>query len=152
MKYFTPQTIQVPQVLDISHDEMVFCLQKMYPDTHHGVHYMVMHPVEQGSAKRTGPAAIAAWGVGDTHAPDPDRDIAPIWERYKDEYTATVQARQARHQREVLLAAADVLVNRAHDSDNADALAIAKVYRQALRDVPQQAGFPNTIDWPTKPE
>lgn len=24
-------------------------------------------------------------------------------------------------------------------------------YRQALRDVPQQAGFPNSITWPTKP-
>ena len=24
-------------------------------------------------------------------------------------------------------------------------------YRQALRDVPQQAGFPNTITWPDKP-
>ena len=24
-------------------------------------------------------------------------------------------------------------------------------YRQALRDVPQQAGFPGTITWPTKP-
>lgn len=25
-------------------------------------------------------------------------------------------------------------------------------YRQALRDVPQQAGFPYTITWPTKPQ
>jgi len=25
-------------------------------------------------------------------------------------------------------------------------------YRQALRDVPQQAGFPSAITWPTKPE
>ena len=25
-------------------------------------------------------------------------------------------------------------------------------YRQALRDVPQQAGFPGDIDWPAKPE
>lgn len=25
-------------------------------------------------------------------------------------------------------------------------------YRQALRDVPQQPGFPRDIDWPTKPE
>lgn len=25
-------------------------------------------------------------------------------------------------------------------------------YRQALRDVPQQAGFPETIQWPTQPE
>tara|TARA_R110000744_G_scaffold221810_1_gene340790 strand:- start:928 stop:1263 length:336 start_codon:yes stop_codon:yes gene_type:complete len=24
-------------------------------------------------------------------------------------------------------------------------------YRQALRDIPAQAGFPNTIDWPTSP-
>lgn len=24
-------------------------------------------------------------------------------------------------------------------------------YRQALRDVPSQAGFPNTITWPTEP-
>jgi hypothetical protein len=24
-------------------------------------------------------------------------------------------------------------------------------YRQALRDVPQQSGFPSTITWPTKP-
>ena len=26
-----------------------------------------------------------------------------------------------------------------------------KTYRQALRDVPQQEGFPSTITWPTKP-
>ncbi len=25
-------------------------------------------------------------------------------------------------------------------------------YRQALRDIPQQAGFPHDITWPTKPE
>jgi hypothetical protein len=25
-------------------------------------------------------------------------------------------------------------------------------YRQALRDVPQQTGFPNNIQWPSKPE
>jgi hypothetical protein len=26
------------------------------------------------------------------------------------------------------------------------------VYRQALRDVPQQAGFPDDVEWPVKPE
>lgn len=25
-------------------------------------------------------------------------------------------------------------------------------YRQALRDIPEQAGFPNTINWPTEPQ
>jgi len=31
-------------------------------------------------------------------------------------------------------------------------LAGSDVYRQALRDVPQQSGFPGDIDWPAKPE
>jgi hypothetical protein len=31
-----------------------------------------------------------------------------------------------------------------------DAVAWA-TYRQALRDVPEQDGFPDTINWPTKP-
>ena len=26
-----------------------------------------------------------------------------------------------------------------------------RTYRQALRDVPAQSGFPNTVTWPTKP-
>jgi len=26
-----------------------------------------------------------------------------------------------------------------------------KTYRQALRDVPTQSGFPNSVSWPTKP-
>jgi hypothetical protein len=26
------------------------------------------------------------------------------------------------------------------------------VYRQALRDVPQQSGFPDVVEWPIKPE
>ena len=30
--------------------------------------------------------------------------------------------------------------------------AVWAVYRQALRDVPQQSGFPNNIIWPTKPQ
>ena len=30
--------------------------------------------------------------------------------------------------------------------------AVWATYRQALRDVPQQAGFPETIQWPTQPE
>ena len=26
-----------------------------------------------------------------------------------------------------------------------------RTYRQALRDIPSQEGFPNTVTWPTKP-
>ena len=34
---------------------------------------------------------------------------------------------------------------------SADKQAAWGVYRQALLDVPQQAGFPNDVTWPTKP-
>lgn len=27
-----------------------------------------------------------------------------------------------------------------------------RAYRQALRDIPQQAGFPHEVEWPEKPE
>jgi hypothetical protein len=30
--------------------------------------------------------------------------------------------------------------------------AVWTVYRQALRDIPSQAGFPNEVTWPTEPE
>ena len=32
-----------------------------------------------------------------------------------------------------------------------DRLAKVKTYRQALRDIPEQSGFPRTITWPEKP-
>ena len=31
-------------------------------------------------------------------------------------------------------------------------LALLKAYRQALRDIPEQSGFPKTNEWPSKPE
>lgn len=36
--------------------------------------------------------------------------------------------------------------------ESAETLAAWATYRQALRDVTQQSGFPWTIDWPTKSE
>ena len=54
-----------------------------------------------------------------------------------------------RSKRDTLLIEADILINKAFDAD-ADLTAL-KAYRQALRDVPQQAGFPDNIEWPVLP-
>lgn len=51
-----------------------------------------------------------------------------------------------RKERDALLAAIDWMAN----SDVTMTSGWA-TYRQALRDVPSQAGFPNTITWPSKP-
>ena len=52
---------------------------------------------------------------------------------------------KARIERDVLLSYSDVyaLADRITDE--------WRTYRQALRDVPSQAGFPDNITWPTKP-
>lgn len=62
----------------------------------------------------------------------------------------SLQCAELRRQRDALLAACDWTM--AADSPlNAMAKAAWATYRTALRNVPQQAGFPVTVDWPTAP-
>lgn len=56
----------------------------------------------------------------------------------------------ARAQRDSLLAACDWVVVRSQELGEPVPQEWAD-YRQALRDVPQQEGFPTDIDWPDKP-
>jgi hypothetical protein len=54
-------------------------------------------------------------------------------------------ATQVRADRDALLAASDTMAL-------ADRITDAwKTYRQALRDVPAQSGFPSSVTWPTEP-
>lgn len=62
----------------------------------------------------------------------------------------TVLAASARQKRDRLIAATDYLVTPDYPIES-DRLAKVKTYRQALRDIPEQAGFPRTITWPEKP-
>jgi len=59
-----------------------------------------------------------------------------------------VSADSIRNQRNMLIAQTDW--TQANDVPEATKTKWA-AYRQALRDVPQQAGFPNNITWPTSP-
>lgn len=60
-------------------------------------------------------------------------------------------AKAARGTRDRLLADCDWIVVKALESGQAVPTEWA-IYRQALRDLPQQIGFPTTIVWPVKPE
>ena len=59
----------------------------------------------------------------------------------------TVLAASARQKRDRLLAATDYVVMPDYPI-SADKLAEIKTLRQALRDIPEQAGFPRDIVWP----
>jgi hypothetical protein len=56
-------------------------------------------------------------------------------------------AKDVRNQRDGLLAATDWMA--LSDVTMSDTMT---AYRQALRDIPSQAGFPSSVTWPTKPE
>lgn len=63
----------------------------------------------------------------------------------------TLQALAVRADRAALLSSTDW--TQASDSPlSADDKALWAAYRQALRDVPQQGGFPWTIQWPVRPD
>lgn len=59
-------------------------------------------------------------------------------------------AAEARGKRNALIAETDYMAMPDYPLDEEKKAAVL-AYRQALRDVPEQAGFPRQIDWPTKP-
>ena len=59
-------------------------------------------------------------------------------------------AAEARERRNLLIAETDYLAMPDYPLDEERKAAVL-AYRQALRDVPEQAGFPRQIDWPVKP-
>lgn len=68
----------------------------------------------------------------------------------------TPTAEEVRAQRDRLLAETDWVVTKAVEQNAQDGLGVQIPvvwlnYRQALRDIPQQPGFPDNVTWPTAP-
>ena len=79
-----------------------------------------------------------------------DADVGGIAIYLTDAEYDTVLAASARQKRDRLIATTDYLVTPDYPISD-DRLAKVKIYRQALRDIPEQVGFPRTIAWPEKP-
>ena len=94
---------------------------------------------------------VWAWTENDMFQEYTDEDgvthsVADQQAAYDAQNTATLAASE-RATRDVLLKATDH-----YGLSDVSMTEAMTAYRQALRDVPQQAGFPQTITWPTKPE
>jgi hypothetical protein len=76
-------------------------------------------------------------------APEADTDI---WDGTQWNADPVATASAVRTERDSRLAVTDF--HALTDTDMSEAMT---TYRQALRDIPAQAGFPNEIDWPTEP-
>ena len=102
----------------------------------------------------TEPEFFTRWVHTPADSPDnvapKDADMRGIAIYLTDAEYDTVLAASARQKRDRLIAATDYLVTPDYPIES-DRLAKVKTYRQALRDIPEQAGFPRTITWPEKP-
>jgi virulence-associated protein VagC len=80
----------------------------------------------------------------------PNTEAWEAWKAEQPDYSEQL-AVEVRAQRDALLAACDW--TQMPDSPLSEEEKVAyQTYRQALRDVPQQKGFPETINWPEEPK
>ena len=102
----------------------------------------------------TEPEFFTRWVHTPADSPDniapKDTDVSGIAIVLTDAEYDTVLAASARQKRDRLIAATDYLVTPDYPIES-DRLAKVKIYRQALRDIPGQSGFPRSITWPEKP-
>jgi hypothetical protein len=98
---------------------------------------------------------VFAWVERDMFADYVDEDGVTVTKASQEEaYTARKDAEAAtaaRATRDGLIASCDWMAIKAFEGGTTVSTEWA-TYRQALRDVTDQAGFPNEITWPEKPE
>ena len=98
---------------------------------------------------------VEAYVERDMFADYVDEDGVTVTKASQEEaYTARKDAEAAtaaRAERDKLIASCDWMAIKAFEAGTGVATEWA-TYRQALRDVSAQAGFPNDITWPTQPE
>ena len=73
-------------------------------------------------------------------------EVVPVPEPTVQELASIV-----RSQRDAKLSATDYLVASDYSISPEDLEAV-KAYRQALRDIPEQSGFPKNVQWPVEPQ
>ena len=97
---------------------------------------------------------VFAWVERDMFADYVDEDGVTVTKVSQEEaYTARKDAEAAtaaRAERDKLIASCDWMAIKAFEGGTTVSTEWA-TYRQALRDVPLQAGFPWTVEWPTQP-
>ena len=101
--------------------------------------------VERNGAVEDGGNWVQAWVERDMFATDGDSTKAAKETAYQARLDAEASAAE-RNKRDKLLAKTDWRA-----LSDTTISAEWTTYRQALRDISAQAGFPNTITWPTEP-
>jgi hypothetical protein len=109
--------------------------------------------VRNGATQDANGNWVQAWSVVDMFADTTEDGVTTTKAEHEAAYQADLDAKAAesvRTQRDAKLAESDWMVIKSAETGIALAAEWA-TYRQALRDITQQDGFPNEIDWPAEP-
>ncbi|MBR8301727.1 hypothetical protein KDW49_13530 [Burkholderia dolosa] len=129
------------------HNHMIATIKKLYPGALHGVDFLVGQPVDQKTGELTGLPWIAVWRRSEPQ-PD-DESIHKEFAANEAEFRAVV----IRDQRDACLRDSDTRTAVPPDAPPAvqEQAALWVEYRQKLRDIPTQPGFPFDVQWPEPP-
>jgi len=133
----------------LTHDELIFCLQQKYPDLVHGVDFWVGQSMCPDTGQQTEAARIIAWHADGQPT---DEEVTALIEQYGEAARLHVLGQRAREERDRRLMAADAMFYKAMDTGDASKAQQVGKYRQALREVPDQPGFPADFTWPDIPD
>jgi|GEM_PF-546765 len=133
----------------LTHDELIFCLQQKYPDLVHGVDFWVGQSMCRDTGQQTEAARIIAWHADGQPT---DEEVTALIEQYGEAARLHVLGQRAREERDRRLMAADAMFYKAMDTGDASKAQQVGKYRQALREVPDQPGFPADFTWPDIPD
>ncbi|WP_080415537.1 phage tail assembly chaperone [Burkholderia ubonensis] len=132
---------------NFTHDHMHLTLQCMFPDLVMGRDYRCYHEIGEDGEQCSLPK-IGLWKSTSVPQPD-DKDVHTFFH----ENEAEIRAQHIRFFRDIALAATDGKASIPGDAPksvrvNAGAW---QEFRQQLRDVTEQPGFPLAIEWPESP-
>jgi len=129
--------------------DLMFVLQQLYPQLEVGKDYVTGCKKPNEGFTQQEHAFIWGWRAD---VPQPTQEfLEAYWEANMSAMLSGQLAQATRVERNNRLDEADTLVEKAIDKGDAVAERAARDYRQALRDVPMQPGFPDTVNWPVKP-
>lgn len=131
-------------------NELAYCILLEWPHLVRNKDFWVAHPVQQGTLYQIGDAWIPKWNPTDIPEPTED-DITALWAKHGAQALELLVSDEVRARRNSALQEADGLIGRADDSGDTELLTKLRAYRKALRDLPEQSGFPYNITWPSMP-
>lgn len=134
----------------ITHELLIAAIQEKWPHLIHGEDYLVAHPIDTKTGKQRGPAYIMRWKGN--NPPQPDKVTEAMLLISAQKFIPDHTGEKVRMRRNMLILGSDFSQLPDVQASMSSKQAVAwKDYRQALRDITEQPGYPATIDWPVKP-